>query len=160
MRPIPSNRIHDSALLVWRITGILVSFIFLLVAAAAGAILTLTMEWPWWLALLPVVIVLLLAVILIFIVPAVRHRRWRYEVSEEEIDLQHGVFIIRRTLIPMVRVQHVDTKQGPLLRCYGLATVSISTAALGVHEIPALSVEVADRLRDRIALLARVTDDV
>lgn len=29
--------------------------------------------------------------------------------EEQEIELQHGVFIIKRTLVPMIRVQHVDT---------------------------------------------------
>ena len=63
--------------------------------------------------------------------------RWRYEVRESEIELQHGIFIVKRTLIPMVRVQHVDTSQGPILRKYDLAEITISTAATN-HTIPAL----------------------
>ena len=58
----------------------------------------------------------------------------------------------------MARVQHVDTRQGPLLRHYGLSTVTISTAA-GTHEIPALADDVAGILRDRISELARVVDE-
>jgi Uncharacterized conserved protein len=58
----------------------------------------------------------------------------------------------------MVRVQHVDTEQGPLLRHFGLSTVSISTAA-GTHKIPALSDNVASSLRDAISELARVVDE-
>ncbi|HLS67353.1 MAG TPA: PH domain-containing protein, partial [Pseudogracilibacillus sp.] len=62
------------------------------------------------------------------------------------------------TIIPMIRVQHVDTKQGPILKRYSLATVSISTAAT-VHEIPALNEAEASVIRDRISVLARVDED-
>ena len=58
----------------------------------------------------------------------------------------------------MVRVQHVDTEQGPLLRKYNLATVTISTAAT-VHGIPALDIEEAEEMRHAISRLARVADE-
>ena len=58
----------------------------------------------------------------------------------------------------MVRVQHVDTSQGPILKKYDLANISISTAAT-THVIPMLVTEEADRLRARISELARVAED-
>ncbi len=97
-------------------------------------------------------------IVTVIIIPPIRWKRWRYDVLTDEIDLMHGVFIVKRTLIPMTRVQHVDTEQGPLLRKYKLAVVSISTAAT-VHRIPSLTIEVADELRDRIAELATVAED-
>jgi membrane protein YdbS with pleckstrin-like domain len=98
--------------------------------------------------------------LLVILVPGLRYRRWRYEVTEDEVDLQEGVMIVRRTLVPMTRVQHVDTSQGPLDRAFGLANVTVATAA-GAHKIPALTLEDADVLRDRISQLARVAvDDV
>lgn len=159
-RPDPKERIDRRALPVWRLTGAVNAVIVCLVAAA----LTIGVIWldlPWGPLIAAVVIAFALgfSYIIIVVVPAIRWRRWRYEVSEREIYLKHGLIVIKRTLIPMVRVQHVDTEQGPFLRRYGLATVSISTAA-GLHEIPALSVVDADALRDRIAELARVSDDV
>ena len=87
-----------------------------------------------------------------------RWKRWRYEIREQEIELQHGVFVIKRTLVPMVRVQHVDTKQGPILRKYHLSSVTVSTAAT-VHEIPALEMEEAEEIRISISKLAKVADD-
>ncbi|WP_145453348.1 PH domain-containing protein, partial [Staphylococcus epidermidis] len=61
-------------------------------------------------------------------------------------------------LVPMVRVQHVDTSQGPILKKYDLATVSISTAAT-VHEIPTVDIQEAEELRRSISALARVAED-
>ncbi len=158
MRPDPSERIDERAVLVWRIAG---ASSALMPAAAAGAMaglafMDLVPGWSFWLAAAVTVVVALLSVA---IVPRVRWIRWRYEVSEDEVYLRHGLVIRKRTLIPMTRVQHVDTKAGPLLRAFGLSTVTVATAG-GEHEIPALSDEVADRLRDRIAVLARVTADV
>ena len=100
----------------------------------------------------------MIAYLLIYLFPKVRWMRWRYEVREQEIELQHGLFVVKRTLVPMVRVQHVDTEQGPILRKYDLASITISTAATN-HTIPALITEEADELRGRISVLARVAED-
>lgn len=158
MRPDPSERIDRRAVTVWRIAGAASS---LLIAVAAGIVIGLaaTDLIPRVIATGAVLFALLLVVLMVFIVPKVRWIRWRYEVSEDEVYLRHGLIIRKRVLIPMTRVQHVDTKAGPLLRAFGLSTVTVATAG-GEHEIPALSDAVADRLRDRIAALARVTDDV
>lgn len=93
-----------------------------------------------------------------YLFPNIRWDHWRYEVREQEIEIQHGLFIVKRTLIPMVRVQHVDSSQGPILKHYHLASISISTAAT-IHTIPALTVEEADGLRASISELARVAED-
>jgi membrane protein YdbS with pleckstrin-like domain len=106
-------------------------------------------------ALLPVAVLLLGVVI----VPELRWARWRYEVRDAEIDLRHGTVRITRTLVPMLRVQHVDTTRGPLDQLLGLATVVVHTAA-GTTTIPALETAEAGQLRDRIAALARTADEL
>lgn len=156
--PEPDQRIDSRALIVWRITGAIVSFFGWLVVIGSF-ILTAKLAWPWFIPVILTALALLFTILVVGIIPAVRLHRWRYAVRDAEIDLKQGVFVIRRTLIPMVRVQHVDTIQGPFLRRYNLATVTIATAA-GQHEIPALTSAVADELRDQIAVLARVFDDV
>ena len=92
------------------------------------------------------------------LVPQLQWRRWRWEVREHEIDLRRGVLRLRRTLIPMERVQHVETTRGILEQALGLATVAVHTAA-GSHTIPLLRDEDAGLLRARIAALARTEDE-
>jgi membrane protein YdbS with pleckstrin-like domain len=92
------------------------------------------------------------------LVPALRWRRWRWDVRPEAIDICHGTFTIRRTLVPMLRVQHVDTRRNPVEQTFDLATVVIHTAA-GSHTIPLLHVTDAAEVRDRIADLARTADE-
>ncbi|WP_331456975.1 PH domain-containing protein [Bacillus sp. FJAT-27231] len=116
-------------------------------------------QWPLWIFLILIAAGIAEVLTVVVILPNMRWKRWRYEVREQEIELQRGVFIVRRTLIPMTRVQHVDTKQGPLLRKYGLGAIQISTAAT-IHEIPAVEIEEAEEMRKVIAALARVTEDV
>ena len=157
MREDPKQCIDIKAVHYWRWTAVIKS-IFLLLIPGAYYFTVHLWQWPFWIAVVLLMLTLADAVFSIFFKPDIIWRTWRYEVSEQEIDLLHGVFIKTRTLIPMVRVQHVDTEQGPLLRHFRLSTVSISTAA-GNHEIPALADEVAAVLRDRISELARVVDE-
>jgi uncharacterized protein len=91
--------------------------------------------------------------------PLLRWRTWRYEVRDEEIDLLRGALVVRRTLIPMTRVQHVDTQRTPLSDLFELRSVTVHTAA-GSHSIPALRPGDAAAIRDRIAVLARQPDEL
>ncbi|MCY8757214.1 PH domain-containing protein [Bacillus haynesii] len=157
MRSEPKNQISRDGVKVWRITACITSFVLMLAAAgliAAGVIF----KWSVWIGILSGAVWLGISFVIIIIIPNIRHRIWRYEVHENEIDIQHGIFVVTRVIVPMVRVQHVDTSQGPILRKYNLASVQISTAAT-THSIPALDVEEADQLRDSISRLARVTED-
>jgi uncharacterized protein len=157
MVPEPQTRISERALVVWRISGVIASLFSWIVG---GGLVTLGVlfDWPVWIITAVSILILIFSYLITFFFPKLRWKRWRYEVREQEIELQRGVFIIKRTLIPMVRVQHVDTQQGPLLRKYQLSTVMISTAAT-VHEIPALEMEEAEELRQSISRLARVADE-
>jgi membrane protein YdbS with pleckstrin-like domain len=150
MTPEPSRRLASTARWLWRAQGLGVTVAALI---AAGVLSEQVGSVVWM--LLPFVV----AVVAIGLVPELRWARWRYEVRDEEIDLRHGTVRITRTLVPMLRVQHVDTTQGPLDQALGLATVVVHTAA-GTTTIPALTEGDAGRLRDRIAVLARTADEL
>ena len=93
------------------------------------------------------------------VVPALRWRRWRWELSDEELDLRHGLVTEVRTIVPMSRVQHVEVRRTPLASALGLSEVVVHTAA-GTTEVPAMEEGDAVAVRDRIADLARVPDDL
>jgi len=158
VRPEPAEHIDRRAVRAWRVAGAAGATITLVIATAVGFLIE-RLSGAWWLVAIPFIIAIANAVIVVWIIPTVRWRQWRYAVTERDVDLKRGIVVITRTLVPMTRVQHVDTTQGPIMRHYGLATVIIATAA-GAQEIPALSLEVAEALRDRIAALAGVAEDV
>ncbi|MFE5473072.1 PH domain-containing protein [Bacillus safensis] len=157
MRKQPQRQISLNGLKVWRLQNGIISLIFLLIIIGVF-VASYYFQWPYWIGAILSGLWVLQVIFGIWLIPKIRHHIWRYEVFENEIEIQHGLIRVTRVIVPMVRVQHVDTSQGPLLRRYHLASVQISTAAT-VHDIPALELEEADELRDYISRLARVTED-
>lgn len=153
----PARQISRRALTLWRIYG-MIQFAITLVVSAALVVAIVRWEWPVWIVWIAAAILVLELIFSVWLLPSLKWRRWRYEVTEQDVELQHGILLITKTLVPMVRVQHVDTEQGPLLRKFRLATISISTAAT-VHKIPALDEQEAEELRQSISALARVAED-
>lgn len=154
LAPEPRLRLDRAARTVWRLAAVTWT------VPLAIAILWLTereqLPGPraGWVLLVAVVLLLFVG-----LVPELRWRRWRYEIRPHEIDIRRGLVTVTRTLVPMGRVQHVDTDRGPLQQLKGLATVTFHTAA-GENEIPNLARAEADRVRTRIAELTRVPDEL
>ena len=46
--------------------------------------------------------------------PIVRFRRYRYKLAEDRIEIQEGIFYIRRTMVPIDRIHQIDIVRGPL----------------------------------------------
>lgn len=157
MRLPPQNTIALDAIKAWKITASLYVGVLWLITIA-GAVLSFIYDIQLWYMVIGIVVSGLATYLFIFLFPKLRWRRWRYEVFEQEIYIQHGILIVSLTIVPMIRVQHVDTKQGPILKRFNLASVTISTAAT-THEIPALLEEDASELRDRLSVLARVAEE-
>jgi uncharacterized protein len=147
----PSRRLSDYALWVWRLEQLAIWGVALIAGLFAAGPL------DGALALLVRLVPLAGLVICVGVVPQLRWRRWRWDVSPAAIDIRHGTVTVSRTLIPMPRVQHVDTTSHLLEQQLGLATVVVHTAA-GSHKIPLLTMYDAGLLRDRIAELARNAD--
>jgi len=155
---IPKNGIDPNDLKAWRISGFIWSFSIILLSPAFFAVSHFLGPFPhiigWLLLALPI----LSAYPLIFIVPKVRFARWRYEIREHDIDIQCGLIVLRRALIPIIRVQHIETSQGPILKRFDLTSLSISTAA-GAHIIPALKTEIAAQLKLQLSEMARLSEE-
>jgi membrane protein YdbS with pleckstrin-like domain len=86
-------------------------------------------------------------------------RHFRYGVREDDLLVESGVLFRHAVSIPLDRIQHVDTRQGPIERLFGLSRLVVYTAA-GMSadgSIPGLEEEQADALRD--ALVRRRGDD-
>lgn len=159
MKAEPAERLDPRAKTLWRITAAL-GALPLLAAGAFGSWVSLrVVDVPFLLGVLPLLAAVALFAILVGVIPDLRWRRWRYEIREDEVDLQRGIVWISRTLVPLARIQHVDTQSGPLQRRFGLATVVFYTAA-GPNQIPELSASVAAGARDRIAELTREQDEL
>ncbi len=151
--PEPSRPLAPAARWLWRLEGVVPAVAALVCAGVLQGAVGGTLALLGWVAAVAIGAVSIVAV------PELRWRRWRWEVREHEIDIRRGTIAVTRTLVPMLRVQHVDTKRDLLQQWLGLATVVFHTAA-GANQIPALSVAEAGQVRDRIAELARTADEL
>ena len=147
--------LSTEAINAWRISGALASLFYWMMPLAYGAVSMRTESWPDWPAYLFGAVFLIYTILEGTVIPWIRWKRWRYNVDQNEIDLRRGLFVVTRTLIPVRRVQHVDTRQGPIYRQFDLASVTVTTAG-DTHEIPALSEPVAEELRNKISEYARI----
>jgi uncharacterized protein len=155
--PEPTQRLPREARLLFAARSL--GWAVPLVAIAfTGASALAASDAPAWTPTVLRIAAVLLALAGLVVEPLLRWRNWRYELRDEEIDLRRGVIVITRTLIPTIRVQHVDTRRTWLADQLGLRSVVVHTAG-GSHTIPALRPDEATAIRDRIAVLARQPDD-
>lgn len=155
----PADRLDPRALPVMRINQSVTVIVGPLLALGIGFVLErwlgFGMAWVYGAA----IFLFITDLALTFILPQIDYRNWYYEIREDEVDTLHGIWMKERRIVPMSRIQHVNVNQGPVQRRYGLATVEYSTAA-GVSQIPQLDIEKAAEVRDQIAALAKVHDDL
>ncbi|MDO4919209.1 PH domain-containing protein [Kocuria sp.] len=104
---------------------------------------------PWWVWLPPAVVLVWGGVNLV-LVPR-RVRAIGYAEAPTELWLRKGLFFRTVTVVPYGRMQYVDIRTGPLLHAFGLASVTLHTAAANTDAVlPGLSRVEADRLREQL----------
>ncbi|WNC68674.1 PH domain-containing protein [Thalassotalea nanhaiensis] len=76
----------------------------------------------------------------------------RYAIREHDISYQSGLVFRKTVSQPILRVQHVELKRGPIDRKVGLANLQVFSAGGAMHtfEIPGLDVETAENMRQFI----------
>lgn len=73
---------------------------------------------------------------------------WSYELSDDALELAHGVLFKEHSVVPWSRVQHVDLSHGPLDRRYDLAQLKIHTASAKTDaKLPGIGSGEAEELR-------------
>ena len=144
----PVRRLDPRVRYVW-ILGSVVGSLFL--AGIVGLVAFFVFDRP---LVGPGVFVVL--AVLGVLVAVLRYRSWSYEVREDSLYLERGVFTHTRTVVPYVRIQHVDASRGPVERALGLATAVVYTAGSRGADvsIPGLTTDRADDLQERLKRLA------
>lgn len=161
MRALPEQKLDPRIKNVWRINDaiwIILGFVCCFVPFAIVVAVDPGESWAGVVCIALVAALVGMLFIFLVILPPIRYVRWRYELSDEYLDIAKGIIWRKRYIIPFIRVQNTDTRQGPLLRMMGLASVTISTAA-GSMEIPGLPAAEAETLRDQAAEFARLAKE-
>ena len=86
------------------------------------------------------------------VLPNKRYRRLGYAVHPNLLQVVRGWLFHTDTIVPLVRVQHIDVTRGPLDKSFGTATLVVHTA--GTHNsivtLPGLAPDKASAIRDEI----------
>ena len=128
------------------------SLIFWLPLAIAAIVADQLLLAPTPFHNVPSILASLLAVLAVIFIP---HRRWGrlgYALHPKMLQVVRGWLFHTDTIVPLVRVQHIDVTRGPLDKAFGTATLVVHTA--GTHNsivtLPGLSPENASAIRDEI----------
>lgn len=150
----PAQPLHPRVITLWRIT----SAIWWLFLTAAAVAVTFILEQPvWWAA--PVAVV---GTAWSMSVPPFRYRHFAYRVSDVDLRVMRGWLWRSTSVVMHSRIQHVDSRQGPVERMLGLATVIVYTAGSvgAMVGIPGLAADAAQALRERLAAVSGMDDAV
>ena len=139
MKDLPAHQLDPKVKTVWRINDAIWLTVVFLSCFVPFAIAAMVDPATWMFVVLVAVAVAYAACLIVWLIvlPPIRFMRWRYELSSDYLDIAKGIVWRKRFVIPFIRVQNTDTRQGPILRAFGLSSVTVATAA-GEHEIPGL----------------------
>jgi membrane protein YdbS with pleckstrin-like domain len=143
-----AQSLHPRVRLVWILRAVLLAAV-LSVPFAGGYYLG---RLPVWAPVAAAGVVLALGVTH----AVLKYRRWSYEIREDALYLDRGVITQVRTTVPLVRIQHVDSRRGPVERGVGLASCVVYTAGSRGADvrIPGLTPNGASDLREELKRLA------
>ncbi len=86
------------------------------------------------------------------LVPQRRYRHMGYKLGRDTLQVARGYLVRVDTIVPFVRVQHIDLRQGPFERLYGLSGLVVHTSGTlnSTVTLSGLPTETAARMRDTI----------
>jgi uncharacterized protein len=154
--PIGRHRLPSRAIPYWRWRAFYGSLPLLVMLIG----LAIVVPWgPWWARWGIVGVFVALVGGCMTVLPRIRYRVFWYATSPTEIDIQHGIVFIKRSVVPMHRVQSLRIERGPVANHYRVTNLRIRTAG-GSVSLHGLDRDEADELCRRISRLTDFADDV
>ncbi|MCH8556351.1 MAG: PH domain-containing protein [Balneolia bacterium] len=79
--------------------------------------------------------------------------RFTYRVEDDELRIEYGLLVRKRSYIPRHRIQVIDISSGILQRMFGLVSLNVQTAGGGAEEarISALTIEDARWIKENLS---------
>lgn len=154
----PAHQVSPRAVTYWRVVAALGALAEAAVLIAIYVFAVPAMfdgpARPWW-STVVLVVTLIASVVHLVVMPPLRYRIHRWEVTDTAIHTREGWLNIDSRVAPLSRVQTVDSTQNALMRPFNLASLTVTTAsAAGPITIACLDRDVAQRL---VAELTEIT---
>ncbi|XVV14114.1 PH domain-containing protein [Actinoplanes sp. CA-131856] len=153
LRP-PRHRV-DRRFVLWRTLQAL--FWGVGVLGALGAVFWWVEVSRSWLG--PVLVILgVIYAVNVAVMPSWRYRVHRWETTDDAVYALEGWLTKKWQIVPLSRIQSIDTEIGPLQGMLGIATIKVTTASSeGKISIEGLDVEVARETVDRLREVTAAT---
>ncbi|HEV7654923.1 MAG TPA: PH domain-containing protein [Mycobacteriales bacterium] len=161
LRP-PAHRVDPGARWLWALQGALVT------AVIAAGVLVLSRvlandDVPRWFEIVLAVarwLLVPLALVSVVVEPLWRYRVHRWEVTADAVYTLEGWVTRTWRIVPVSRIQTVDTTRGPLQQLLGLTSISVRTAShAGSTSIEQLSAPIAAAVAHDLGLRANTIRD-
>ena len=92
------------------------------------------------------------------VMPGWRYRVHRWETTDDAVYALEGWLTKKWQIVPLSRIQSIDTEIGPLQQMIGIATIKVTTASSeGSISIEGLDVAVARETVDRLRAVTAAT---
>jgi membrane protein YdbS with pleckstrin-like domain len=138
----PAHRVDPAARWLWAAEGALATVV------VAAVVITLSIvlpdDTPRWIEILLAVgrwLLVPLAAVAVVVEPLWRFRVHRWEVTDEAVYTLEGWLTRTWRIVPVSRIQTVDTTRGPLQQLLGLASIQVRTAShagsTSIEQLPA-----------------------
>lgn len=90
-----------------------------------------------------------------------RYANWGFELRDDHLYIEHGVVKKVYSMVPYVRVQHVDTERGVIERMLGLSRVVVYTAGSRGSDVSIIALDPQDALdiQEKLRDLAIESED-
>lgn len=141
--------LHPRVMIIWIFQGLVFA---LILGSIAGAVDYFVLEVGLWAG--PAVFGIISVLVIVHTI--FRYRIWGYEIRGDELYLERGVITRVKTVVPYVRIQHVDSRRGPLERILTLASTVVYTAGSRGADVlvPGLPPEQSESLQEELKRLA------
>lgn len=161
------EKVDEKAIKAWKLNQgieLMVTALILIIGAIVDKILVGVRFWDVTILkfiIVGLLIIMAYQIIAFFIEPRLEYKQWGYIIEDEKIEIRHGIFFTKTVIIPVIKIQNITMKTGPIYKKYGLSKIEIALAS-GNFEIEALADEkareISENLRKRLYERLEVKD--
>lgn len=158
--PLLSKQMPECIKKVWWKRNLAFMIIFLAIGSVVVTIMKVShiLEEVWLLLAVGYFVLMVSIFVINQLLIPYRYKFHRYELTPEDVAFQKGYIFRSITYVPINRIQHVETEQGPFLRKENLMEIIIYTASTN-HHLPGLNGEDAMMLRKQIIDMVKVVKE-
>ena len=151
----PAHQVSPKAIPFWTVSALIGDALVVIGALVAWLLIP---GVPGWVGLL-VLLLAGLAVAHVVLMPRIRFRVHRWEVTDTAVHTREGWIGRQSRIAPISRIQTVDSHQGALMRVFGLSSITVTTAsAAGPISVACLDEDTALELVARLTAITAATE--